>query len=439
MAPQARTRDNAPPAVDESITTTETTAPPRGAFGRIFESARYRDFRLLWIAQMTNSSAFWVQMVALPILVLDITDDSPVHLGLVMGIRTAPALILGLFAGVAADIWNRKMILLVTRLIVTVNALWFALMVTAGWLELWHVYVFAVMRGATMVFDQPARRAMIPSLVPESAVTNAMALNSGSVQLTRVFAAALSGVVIATLGISSAFTLIAALYISGIPLLVMLRAPDHKREGYLGPIAMLRDMREGVAFAWRAPAVRGGLIIAAVYFTFGASFVQVFIPLIARGPLAMGDEGLGTMYAVLGVGGILSTLVIAYVNPTRRRGLVLLVSLAAVGGLMALYAGASYLTTAYAAFVVVLFVGMAQSAFIPLFTALLAEAAPENMRGRVMALLAYDQALLTLGAGLAGVSAAVIGSQAALLWFAAMSIGGAVLLAVAVPAVRRIN
>ena len=432
-------RNNTPAAVDETSTTTETTTAERGAFGRIFESARYRDFRLLWIAQMTNSSAFWVQMVALPILVLDITDNSPVQLGLVMGTRTMPALVLGLFAGAAADMWNRKTILLVTRLIVTANAIWFALMLTAGWLELWQVYVFSLARGATMVFDQPARRAMIPSMVPAHAVTNAMALNSGSVQLMRVVSAALSGVVIATLGLSSAFALIAVLYIAGIPLLVMLRAPDHQREGYLGPAAMLRDMREGLAFAWRTPAVRGALVIAAVYFTFGASFVQVFIPLIARGPLGLGDEGLGAMYAVLGVGGILSTLVIAYVSPSRHRGLVLLVSLAAVGGLMALFSGASYLTTAYAAFVVIVFVGIAQSAFIPLFTALLAEAAPDKMRGRVMALLAYDQALVTLGAGLAGISAAVLGSQVALLWFAVASVGGALVLAIAVPAVRRIN
>ena len=78
---------------------------------RVFDSARYRDFRLLWIAQMTNSSAFWVQMVALPILILEVTEGSAIHLGLIMGIRTLPAVLLGVFAGVVADIWNRKLII----------------------------------------------------------------------------------------------------------------------------------------------------------------------------------------------------------------------------------------------------------------------------------------------------------------------------------------
>ena len=159
----------------------------------------------------------------------------------------------------------------------------------------------------------------------------------------------------------------------------------------------------------------------------------------ASGPLALGDEGLGIMFAVLGVGGMVSTLAIAYLNPSRRRGVVLLASLAAVGGLMVLFSASSNLSLPYAAFAVVFLVGVAQSAFIPLFTALLAEAAPEAMRGRVMALLAYDQALVTAGAAAAGISAAVLGPREAVLWFGGISIAAAVLLTFGGPAVRRID
>ena len=85
---------------------------------------------------MTNSAASWAQMVALPILVLNVTGDSAIQLGLLMAARTVPALALGLFAGVAADMWNRKAILLVTRMVVTANAIWFTVMVIEGWAEL---------------------------------------------------------------------------------------------------------------------------------------------------------------------------------------------------------------------------------------------------------------------------------------------------------------
>ena len=406
---------------------------------RVFESARYRDFRLLWIAQMTNSSAFWVQMVALPILVLEVTEGSAIHLGLVMGIRTLPAIILGIFAGAIADIWNRKLILIITRLFVTVNAIWFAIAISSNLLELWHIYVFALARGASMVFDQPARRAMIPNLVPPDLMTNAMALNSGSVQLMRVFSAAVAGILIATFGILSAFYLMSILYIVGIPLLILIKAPDQERSGYTGPVAVAKNMKEGLVFAWRTPDIKGALIIAAIYFTFGASFIQVFIPLVTKGPLGLNDSGLGTMYAILGVGGILSTVFIAYINPSKRRGVILLVSLAIMGILMTFYSSASYFSTAIIAFSVVFFVGVAQSAFIPLFTALLAESAPDKMRGRIMSLLAYDQALMSLGAAFAGFSAAIFGTQLALFGFSILSLSSALILTFLLPTLRRID
>ncbi len=406
---------------------------------RVFDSARYRDFRLLWIAQMTNSSAFWVQMVALPILILDVTEGSAIHLGLIMGIRTLPAVILGVFAGVVADIWNRKLILIATRLFVTFNAIWFAVTISLSWLELWHIYIFALARGASMVFDQPARRAMIPNLVPSYLMTNAMALNSGSVQLMRVFSAALAGIVIAVFGILSSFYLMSVLYAIGLPLLLLINAPAQERSGYSGPVAVATNMKAGLEFAWSAPPIKGALVIAAIYFTFGASFIQVFIPLVTKGPLGLHDSGLGIMYAVLGVGGIISTLFLAYINPSNNRGIILLVSLASMGFLMTLYSSASYFSTTLAAFIVVFFVGFAQSAFIPLFTALLAESAPDNMRGRVMSLLAYDQALMSLGAAFAGFSAAILGTQVALFCFSGISFGSALFLALLIPGLRRIN
>ena len=145
------------------------------------------------------------------------------------------------------------------------------------------------------------------------------------------------------------------------------------------------------------------------------------------------------MYAVLVVGGIISTIFIAYINPSNNRGIILLVSLAIMGFLMTLYSSASYFSITLEAFTVVFFVGFAQSAFIPLFTALLAESAPDNMRGRVMSLLAYDQALMSLGAAFAGFSAAILGTQVALFCFSGISLGSALFLALLIPGLRRIN
>ena len=162
----------------------EQDAPP-GFLGATFASLAYRNFVYLWLGQVTHAGALWIDMVARPLLVLAVTD-SAVHLGLVMSARTVPAIALGLFAGVLADNFNRRMMLLATKVIVFGFGTLFALLLFFGLLELWHIYLFTFLRGATQAFDQPARRALVPSAVPRHLVTNAMALSSGTVQIMRI-------------------------------------------------------------------------------------------------------------------------------------------------------------------------------------------------------------------------------------------------------------
>ena len=91
------------PSTDTDLTEAARTALRARGLRRVFAAAAYRDFRYLWLAQMTNSAAMWVQMVGLPLLVLEVTDGSALHLGLVMAARATPAFGLGLFAGASAD------------------------------------------------------------------------------------------------------------------------------------------------------------------------------------------------------------------------------------------------------------------------------------------------------------------------------------------------
>jgi MFS family permease len=422
--------------------TTDTTEEPRAAeplkgFARTFEALRYRDFRFLFLATITNAAAQWMQMVGLPILVI-IETDSAIHLGAVLVARTIPSLVFGLFAGVFADMWNRRTILLVTRLAGTALAIWFAIVNVGGWVDLRDIYAFAVLRGITMSFDQAPRRAVIPSMVPPGVVMNAMALSTGGMQMTRMLAASGAGVLIAVWGISAAFVALAIFYVLGIPLLLLMRVPDHRRSGYQGMSTMFGDAIEGLRFAWRTPAVRGSLIIGAFFHIFGNSFMHVFAPLLADGPLGLTEGGLGWLVAVMGFGGTVGTLVVAYASPSHHRGLLLTGALAVFGGLLAAMAGASYLPMAWISFGVIVFVGAGQSIFMPLLSTLVLQAAPEHMRGRAMALLGWDRALVSFGSAAAGFTAAAIGVQLGLLAFAGACVLGALLL-LSSGALRRVD
>ena len=98
---------------------TEEVLPNRGAPRKIetstFRALLYRDFRYLWLGQIFHALGLWVEMVALPLLILSLPGSSAVDLGLVMAARTIPAVALGLLAGVLADTFNRRALLVIAK------------------------------------------------------------------------------------------------------------------------------------------------------------------------------------------------------------------------------------------------------------------------------------------------------------------------------------
>ena len=404
----------------------------------VFASLAYRNFLLLWLGQVTHSGALWMDMVGRPLLVLSITD-SPIHLGLVMAVRTVPAVVLGPLAGVMADSFNRRTVLLATKVTVFFLGSVFVLVLLAGWLELWHIYAFTFLRGATMAFDQPARRAMVPSIVPAHLVTNALALSAGSIQAMRILGAGGAGLIIAFAGVNAVFVTMAVAYGAAVVLTWMLRTPDHERAGFRGVSNVGVDMLEGFKFAWNEPAIRGIIITSAAYYTFGMAFMTVFAPLMARNVLGIGDSGFGYMMAMAGVGGIIGAISLAAINPSTHRGLITIAVLTAIGALLVLFSASTYLGPVALTFSVVMLLGGAMSWVLPLVNSVLLDATPENMRGRVLGLLSFDRAMATMGAAVAGLAAAFLGVQVAQIIFGAACAITAIAMVTLYPAIRRIE
>ena len=408
------------------------------SFKGTFASLAYRDFVWLWAGQITHAFALWIDQIAKPLLILALTG-SPIHLGMILVARTVPAVGFGMIAGVVADNFNRRAVLLITKVIVLGLSVVFAAIVVMGWMELWHLYVYNILRGATMAFDQPARRAMIPSIVPGHLVTNAMALSTGSMTATRIAGAAGAGLLISFVGFGGAYVTVALMYVGAVFFTWKLSPPDHKRSGYQGVRSMGNDLVEGVKYAWNSPDIRGVLIISLGWFTFGMAFMQVFAPLFAIQILDIGDRGFGYMISVSAVGGLVGALVLAATNPSKRRGLIMLGLLVIFGVLLIIFSASTYLLSVPLAFVVMLFLGAGQSGFFPLINALLVEKADENMRGRVLGVLSLDRAMTTAGGAMAGFMAAALGAQIAQIIFGLGLIVTAVAMFTFYPPLRRID
>ena len=396
----------------EWIEASET--PPSGRHGT-FSSLRLRNYRYLWLGQISHAGALWMEQIARPFLILEITDGSAAHVGAVLAVRTVPQLLFGVWAGVIADWFDRRRILLIDKSAVLAINILFAALIVSGNLELWHIYAYAFLRGAMMAFDQPARQALIPSVVPLDRVTNAVALMSATQNTMRIVGATLGGLTYAAMGPEGAFISVAVIYVGAVVATYLLDVPTHVRPDASGIGAMGRGLIVGARFAWSHTAIRGVLVLSLVYFTFGMSYMQVFLPLFADRVMEIGSAGFGFMSALTGAGALVAALFIANRQPARL-GTILPGIVVAFGAMLIAFSLATYLPGTAGlliAFALIAVVGATQTSYFSLSRAMMLNAAPEDLRGRVISLLSLDRALMTAGAAVAGFLAEVLGVQAA--------------------------
>src|SRR5690606_38816178 len=133
------------------------------------------------------------------------TDENATAVGIVMSLQFGPALLLLPLTGYAADHIDRRKILFVTQASMGALALGLGILTLSGYVQLWHVYVFALLLGCVSAFDAPARQTFVSELVGERDLANAVALNSTSFNAARMIGPAVAGILIASISTGWAF------------------------------------------------------------------------------------------------------------------------------------------------------------------------------------------------------------------------------------------
>ena len=389
-------------------------------------SFRYSAFRYLWLGQVTHAAGMWIDMVTIPLIVLSLYDSleqAAINVGLVMFVRTMPHFTLGLFAGVFADNFNRKTLLVVTKIGVVFIQIIFMFVVFMDHLSMTWVYLYTFFRGATMAFDQPARRAMIANVVPQELYTNAMALSMGTVQATRIIAAAGAGWIIALTsgvdritevdyGFQFPVTIILILYTLAFIFTYLINYSheviNNEGENKKTIQYVFAELIEGLRFSWSRKDIRAVVIMAACFFLFGMVFMQVFAPLFAK-ILGIGEKGLGILLSMSGVGGASGAVFLAAVNPNNKRGIWILSSQIALGLSLILFALSVAFDNMMVIYFMAILIGLSQAIIFPLINSVLMKLTPDHLRGRAMGLLSLDRAFVSLGAAIAGPTAAYVG------------------------------
>jgi MFS family permease len=376
-----------------------------------------RNFRFYMAGQTVSMAGTWMQQVAQGWLVLELTGSGTM-LGFITAAQFVPVLFLGPLGGVVVDRFDTRRLLAITQFAAGVLAGVLGVLTITGVVQVWMVFVLAVLLGIVTVVDNPARQTIVLELVGPELLSNAITLNSVNINAARVVGPSIAALTIALVGVGPCFLLNSASYVAVIVAL-MLMDRDAMIAKLIAPRAK-GQVREGFRYVWHEPNLRTPLVMMALIGTFAYEF-QVILPVLAKYGFD-GDAGTyGLMSAAMGVGAVAGGLVVA---STSRFGLGPLVRVSFVFGLaIALVAVSPTLPVALAALVLV---GVVNITFLARANTTLQLAADPAMRGRVMAM--WTVAFLgstPIGGPIVGYIGQVVGPRWALATGAAACIAAA--------------
>jgi MFS family permease len=399
-----------------------------------FHSLRYHDYRYLWLGQVGASASMWMEQIARPFLILELTD-SALMLGLVTATRMVPQLLVGLWAGVLADRMDKKKILGISQAVTLATHFVTAMLIFAGLIEAWMVFVTTFVGGSAMAFNQPARQAMIAKTVPGESLHNAVALNSAAVNFMRIGGASLAGAILAVLDFGDLYLIQSIIYIFVIYTTTRIRIstePTNKVRG-----SMLTELGEGFSAAKSDRTIFYILMLSLIMFIWGVPYQSVFIPLLATEELGIGRSGGALLVAVTGVGALTGALTIATIGGSiRSRGRVMMAMLIIFGIALIVLANAPVVAIAVPALLVS---GAMQTSYNSVAHAYVLGRTQPELHGRIMSLFSLDRGLVPLGAALGGLFAELVGPQLGLVTMATVCIVSTIAMALLAPAVRRIQ
>lgn len=386
-----------------------------------FSALKYRNYRLLFSGQLVSITGTWMQTIAISWLVLEMTN-SAFKLGLVNVLQFSPILVIGLFAGVVADRFNRRHILMATQFMLGLLAISLTALSWSGRIELWHIYALAMGTGVVNAFDMPARQALVGDIVGKDDLPNAIALNATVFNTGRLIGPAIGGVLLSTFGATLCFGINAISFGAVLLCLLMMNmVKSQKSRGSKG----IQQIREGIAYVRSTQIVMLTMLVVMLVGVFGLNF-QVWVPLLARDEFSSGAGGFGFMMATLGLGSLTGALALAFSRggPSTRRMLATAGLLGVAEVFLAIVA--RYTGELVIGMIFVFVLGFAMTSTMAMANTVVQSTTPPELRGRVMSVyMTVFAGSAPFGALLAGAMADAIGTPASLV------VGGSISLFVA--------
>ena len=401
-------------------------------FKNIFRSLKYRNYRLFFSGQSLSLIGTWIQRIALPWLVYNITG-SIFLLGVVGFAGQFPTFLLAPFAGVWTDRWNRYHILIVTQILAMIQALSLTFLFFTGLIEVWHIIVFAIFLGFINAFDMPARQAFVVEMVENKEdLGNAIALNSSMVNSARLLGPSIAGVLIAVTSEGFCFLFNGLSYLFVIVSLIMMKVTP--REIKTQESHVFQGLKEGFSYAFGSAPIRAIILLLGVVSLMGVPYM-VLMPAFAKEILYGSSYTYGFLMGASGIGSLIGALYLASRKTVLGLGKIIPISAAIFGlGLIAFSLSRFFLLSL--ALMVITGFGMIMQ--MASSNTIIQTIVDDDKRGRVMSfyMMAFVGAA-PFGSLLAGGLASNIGIPNTLIIGGIACILGAIAFARKLPALRK--
>ena len=403
---------------------------------RTFSSLGNPIYRLYFIGMLGQWAAMNMQFMSKSLLIYRITGSATL-LGLLSLANALPMLFLSLFGGVIADRVQKKYVLLVGLGSSALVSLVIAISLSVGYLSSdhsgswWVLIATSFLQGVIMGLMFPSRQAIIPEIVREEQVMNAVALNTMGMNSLRLLAPALSGFLIDAFDFEALYYAITALYLMSTIVIALM--PLTSTMSLAGGRA-LANIKDGLQYMRHQPAILPVLAFTFVIILLSQPY-QTLMPIFTEDILKVGAKGMGILLSVSGIGATAGSLVLASL-PNRKRGALLLAS----GLILSLALVAfAFSTSWYLSLGLIFFVGIGQAGRMTMNNALLQSYTSSEYLGRVMSINMMDFGLSSFSNFFAALLAEAAGAPLAIGGFAVVLVLASILTMAFVPRLRQLQ
>ena len=340
-------------------------------------SLRFDDFRSLWISALSAGAASWALIVARGWLVYDLSGSS-IWVGVVTFAAMAPMFLAPPIAGFLADKFDRKKLLAVLFAAQFVHNLVLAILAVSGAIAVWHIIVLSFINGCARASQMPASQALLPNLIPQDYLLNAISLNAATMQGSRLIGPALIVPLMAVFGPEGAFISCTLFYVVSFFFTLKIKTVS---VGEMSPLqSPVSNFLAGLKFVYRHPLILPLIITVFLHCCLTMSF-ESLLPVV--GERFFKDGGVGATYLMMavGTGALCLVLVTANIRDLRIRGRFLFVT--GIGsGLAPIILGMA--SSAPVALLGCALMGASEASYMAIAGAIVQMSSPDAIRGRVM-------------------------------------------------------